>query len=265
MGLSGMSRRTVVQARLLGPGEFLGRVGGHDDLRLARQPLQPRPLGGPFQQQENGLGLGRFGHLPGHGQQGLELLGETYRLHWFAAFAAGHAASGRPQAAAGRPADRKSASGKARSEPALYYGFSRSEATATRSWFRDVLMRRRVRTCGGSARPATASAPAGSPFTYCCQRSTLSPRSLPVTFFERQHGPILHGRVGVGEGLAQGGHRLRVFGLAQGLGGRQPHVGVHVAPQRLGKQLHCLSVAVSSPGLAGRHTNMGIGRQPWPP
>ena len=73
------------QARLLGPGKLLGRVRGHHDLRLARQALQTRPLGRAFQQQQNGLRFGRFGHLPSHAQKRLELFGETYRLHWFTA------------------------------------------------------------------------------------------------------------------------------------------------------------------------------------
>ncbi len=74
-----------LQARLLGPGKLVRRVRGHHHLRLARQALQTRPVGRAFQEQQNGLRFGRFGHLPGHAQKRLELFGETYRLHGFTA------------------------------------------------------------------------------------------------------------------------------------------------------------------------------------
>ena len=43
---------------------------------------------------------------------------------------------------------------------------------------------------------------------------------------------------------------LRILALAERLGGSQPHVGVHVAPQRIGKKFHRLGVAAPSPRLA---------------
>ena len=86
-----------VQARPLGIGEVLGRVARHDYLRLAHQTPHARPIGGAFQQQENGFRLGRFGHPPGHAQKRLELFGETYWLHWFTASPLGMTAPCRPQ------------------------------------------------------------------------------------------------------------------------------------------------------------------------
>ena len=86
-----------VEARLLGVGQVLGRIARHDHLRLAHQTPQPRPIGGAFQQQENGVRLGRFGHPPGHAQKRLELFGETYRLHWFTAFSPWMTAPSRPE------------------------------------------------------------------------------------------------------------------------------------------------------------------------
>ena len=85
------------EAGLLGLVEFFGRARRDDDLRLAHQALQTRPFGGAFDQQKNGLGFRRFGHLAGDRHEGLEMLGEAYRLHPFPASRLAGLPQGRPK------------------------------------------------------------------------------------------------------------------------------------------------------------------------
>ncbi len=52
---------------------------------------------------------------------------------------------------------------------------------------------------------------------------------LPRDLFKRQNGPVLHGRIGVGQALAQGGNGLWVFDFSQGSGGGQSDILAYVA------------------------------------
>ena len=98
-----------------------------------------------------------------------------------------------------------------------------------------------------------------SPFTYCCQRFTSLPRSLPVTRCNDSTARYCMAGSESPRASPKAGTAAVFFDLAQRLGRSQPHVGVHVAPQRLGEEFHGVAVATPPPRLACSYTDMGIG------
>jgi hypothetical protein len=70
-----------LETGFLGALKLLGRVGGDQDLGVAGEALEPRPVGGAVEQEQHGLDLGHLRKLNRRGVKRLETVGEPERLH----------------------------------------------------------------------------------------------------------------------------------------------------------------------------------------
>ncbi len=70
-----------LQSSLFGPGELIGSVGGDQNLGVRGHIAEPRPVGRSLDQQQDRIDPRTLGHADREREKGLELLGQSQRLH----------------------------------------------------------------------------------------------------------------------------------------------------------------------------------------